>query len=360
MADLPPGSGVGCGRCDMPLSDCRCPKDWLNNRALWIAAERRAVAAEAERDVVAAQVACVNGCGTDWSKACLKCCRVLLDNYTENHGTHCDAEQQRLRDEVDRLHADHAKLAALYTECELALHEALPPAATYAHFKDAIALVVDEVKRLRAGLPHPPDAGRTHWDGCWRQRGHHNCAVQRVEHTEVELAQVRAEAKDLSDDLDSLDHQVEVLNAGCVVYEKALNKIAEGAAHPWCWIASDALDAEPKPLDGDGLARATANLRHLYLQISGGRLADLQAAARGLLGPAIEALEAVYGCLQPTRATQAGMKRFVDRVRANWLRYWHGKDTRYGRDFYAFLGEALMTEFRLERAALAKPAGEDE
>jgi hypothetical protein len=29
--------------------------------------------------------------------------------------------------------------------------------------------------------PYPEDTGRTHWEGCWRERGHHNCAVAEVE-----------------------------------------------------------------------------------------------------------------------------------------------------------------------------------
>jgi hypothetical protein len=29
--------------------------------------------------------------------------------------------------------------------------------------------------------PYPEDAGRTHYEGCWRERGHHNCAVAEVE-----------------------------------------------------------------------------------------------------------------------------------------------------------------------------------
>ena len=26
-------------------------------------------------------------------------------------------------------------------------------------------------------LPYPDDPGGTHYPGCWRERGHHNCAV---------------------------------------------------------------------------------------------------------------------------------------------------------------------------------------
>jgi hypothetical protein len=34
--------------------------------------------------------------------------------------------------------------------------------------------------------PYPDDPGQTHYDGCWRSRGHHNCAVARVEQLEGE------------------------------------------------------------------------------------------------------------------------------------------------------------------------------
>lgn len=30
-------------------------------------------------------------------------------------------------------------------------------------------------------LPYPENRGRTHWDDCWRERGHHNCAIREVE-----------------------------------------------------------------------------------------------------------------------------------------------------------------------------------
>lgn len=29
-------------------------------------------------------------------------------------------------------------------------------------------------------LPEPENAGQTHFIGCWRARGHHNCAVQEI------------------------------------------------------------------------------------------------------------------------------------------------------------------------------------
>lgn len=46
-------------------------------------------------------------------------------------------------------------------------------------------------------LPYPPDTGRTHYEGCWRERGHHNCAVARVDELREELAAARAEMTQL-------------------------------------------------------------------------------------------------------------------------------------------------------------------
>src|SRR5690242_20326174 len=39
---LPPGSGVGCRRCDAPLDTCSCPRGWREKRALGVATARRA------------------------------------------------------------------------------------------------------------------------------------------------------------------------------------------------------------------------------------------------------------------------------------------------------------------------------
>lgn len=49
--------------------------------------------------------------------------------------------------------------------------------------------LADENNALRARLeatnpvlPYPVDATRTHFDGCWRERGHHNCAIELAQH----------------------------------------------------------------------------------------------------------------------------------------------------------------------------------
>lgn len=38
--------------------------------------------------------------------------------------------------------------------------------------------------------PFMDNPGQTHWDGCWKEKYHHNCAVQKVYDLEEELARV--------------------------------------------------------------------------------------------------------------------------------------------------------------------------
>ena len=47
----------------------------------------------------------------------------------------------------------------------------------------------DEIERLREiiKLPEPPDTGKTHGEGCWKDRGHHNCAVAEIERLRAEI-----------------------------------------------------------------------------------------------------------------------------------------------------------------------------
>ena len=42
-------------------------------------------------------------------------------------------------------------------------------------------------------LPYAPDVGRTHYDGCWKDRGHHNCAVLHIATLTAEVERVRGE-----------------------------------------------------------------------------------------------------------------------------------------------------------------------
>lgn len=58
----------------------------------------------AERDTLRASLDCSGkGCGADESKACLRCCRIMLANYAANHGTRCDADQERLRASLEQV-----------------------------------------------------------------------------------------------------------------------------------------------------------------------------------------------------------------------------------------------------------------
>lgn len=38
-------------------------------------------------------------------------------------------------------------------------------------------------------LPYPENDARTHWDECWKHRGHHNCAVARIADLQSRLAE---------------------------------------------------------------------------------------------------------------------------------------------------------------------------
>jgi hypothetical protein len=40
-----------------------------------------------------------------------------------------------------------------------------------------IELAIDGIKE---NLPHAKDEGKTHHAACWRNRGHHNCAVRKI------------------------------------------------------------------------------------------------------------------------------------------------------------------------------------
>lgn len=40
--------------------------------------------------------------------------------------------------------------------------------------------------------PYPDNPGATHYPGCWREPGHHNCAVERVRELEQALEKIEA------------------------------------------------------------------------------------------------------------------------------------------------------------------------
>jgi hypothetical protein len=63
-----------------------------------------------------------------------------------------------------------------------AIHDALPRV----HDNPAGAVSILE-EGMKANLPYEPDRGRTHYDGCWQNRGHHNCAVRRIHELQEKL-----------------------------------------------------------------------------------------------------------------------------------------------------------------------------
>lgn len=74
----------------------------LSERVSWLIRDRdeaRKLAADAQGALESARLqldCCSAGCGTDEQYACRRCCRIMLANYAANHGTRCDAEQERL------------------------------------------------------------------------------------------------------------------------------------------------------------------------------------------------------------------------------------------------------------------------
>lgn len=43
-------------------------------------------------------------------------------------------------------------------------------------------------------FPYPDNPGQTHYDGCWRERHHHNCAVAEVERLRAEVKKLDIDA----------------------------------------------------------------------------------------------------------------------------------------------------------------------
>lgn len=43
---------------------------------------------------------------------------------------------------------------------------------------------------MKIEYPYPPDDGSTHWDGCWRERRHHNCAVGEIKRLREALEEI--------------------------------------------------------------------------------------------------------------------------------------------------------------------------
>ena len=48
-------------------------------------------------------------------------------------------------------------------------------------------------------LPYLANRGQTHFEGCYRERHHHNCAVARVDHLDAQLEALRGAATKLTE-----------------------------------------------------------------------------------------------------------------------------------------------------------------
>jgi hypothetical protein len=87
---------------------------------------------------------------------------------------------------LDRLAEQDAEIATLKAD-----HDAAIDVGGFAHtgyrcMESAVRDLVGELDRKDAEIarlraPYPDNPGATHFDGCWRTRGHHNCAVAEVE-----------------------------------------------------------------------------------------------------------------------------------------------------------------------------------
>jgi hypothetical protein len=45
-------------------------------------------------------------------------------------------------------------------------------------------------EQQKHGYPYPDDPGGTHWHECWRNAGHHNCAVAEIERLREQINQL--------------------------------------------------------------------------------------------------------------------------------------------------------------------------
>lgn len=63
--------------------------------------------------------------------------------------------------------------------------------ACYLSGQMAAAAAVEHVEARE--MPYPTNPGGTHYEGCWQDRRHHNCAVALARRQENEIAALRAE-----------------------------------------------------------------------------------------------------------------------------------------------------------------------
>lgn len=62
-------------------------------------------------------------------------------------------------------------------------------------FNDASAVLQRWIREVRENGHYPENDGQTHHETCWRTRGHHECAIRRVEELEAELQDTRTEGR---------------------------------------------------------------------------------------------------------------------------------------------------------------------
>lgn len=90
--------------------------------------------------------------------------------------------------------------------------------------------------------------GSTHWEGCWREHGHHACAIAAAELALAYVAALRQERDELRDEVRRLDQRnVDQASAQVESLRQVLRKIATGQAAVDSWdLAAKALaDTEP-------------------------------------------------------------------------------------------------------------------
>jgi hypothetical protein len=50
-------------------------------------------------------------------------------------------------------------------------------------------------------FPYPQNPGATHYQDCYMDKGHHNCAIVRVRHLEARVEQLQQELRDAQEKL---------------------------------------------------------------------------------------------------------------------------------------------------------------
>ena len=92
---------------------------------------------------------------------------------------------------------------------------------------DALEAYEEEIEQLRSP---PGGPGATHWEGCWRARGHHECAVAEIERLREELDRTVNDDIEINHDLhaklDVAESQSRALRSN---HDRALDKIGRAS-----------------------------------------------------------------------------------------------------------------------------------